>query len=291
MVLFTCLQNGIFCIICVMMRANFVAFRGQFSSDLALYYLYDFPPKGNNGIEGEWNMKTNIYKVLILTGFFAICFNLIFNGNKLSAKTNIEDLQQLANSVEKADGTIIEWSLYARESVQHLDMDQYVLQYPEMEWTVKEDSLIGSVNKGTYSETIQVMNNQHTNTPFISYELTGTYWDEETGLQASKMASRRMDTLFNGEPTLFSCIKGEFNNKINEFTEQSLNNIMQSLQAKEIESITEHNFRSVSAYSSLFTQTLALTDQQMNIQLGLRNSELGNGTTLVIGTPILTIEY
>lgn len=291
MVLFTCLQTGIFCISFVMMCANFVGSSSHCSSNLALCYMYDSSPKGNNGSKGEWSMKTNIYKILIMTGLFAFCFILIFNGNKLSAKTNIEDLQQLASSVKKADGTIIEWSLYARESVQVLNVDQYILQYPEMEWTVGEDSLIGTLNTGTYSETIQIMNNQHNNTPFISYELSGTDWDEDTGLQASETASHRMKTLFNGEPTLFSCIKGEFNHKIDEFTEQSLNTFMQSLQAKEIESITEHNFRSISAYSSLFTQTLALTEQQMNIQLGLRNSELDNGTIFVIGTPILTIEY
>ncbi|GIN69737.1 membrane protein [Bacillus sp. J14TS2] len=232
-------------------------------------------------------MKTNFYKLTIMVGLCVFCFILMFNGNKFSARTNIEDLQQIANSVEQADGTIIEWSLYAREAVQDLDVDQYILQYPEMEWTVREDSVIGILNTDTYNETIQIMNNQQKDTPFISYELTGTDWDEATGMQASKIASLRMNTLFNGEPNLFSCIKGEFNNSIDEFT----NHVMQSLQAKEIESIKEHKFRSISAYSSLFTQTLPLRDQQMNVQLGLRNNDLGNGTTFVIGTPILTIEY
>ncbi|MCJ7840581.1 YwmB family TATA-box binding protein [Lederbergia sp. NSJ-179] len=238
-------------------------------------------------------MKSNTLKLVITSAAFIVCLILLFNGNKLSAKTNLTEINDLASSIIKLDGTIIEWSLYAREPVQkELSKEQYTELFPEMEWTLERNSMKGTINYGTYSETIQVITNQHGNAPsFITYELKGSDWSEAAKIEASGFVSRRMNTLFSGEPTLFSCIKGEFNETIDEFTKHSLNDLMQSLQAKEIESVTEKNFQSISAYSSLFSQSLALTNQEMNIQLGLRNSEWDNGTILVIGTPILTIEY
>ena len=67
--------------------------------------------------------------------------------------------------------------------------------------------------------------------------------------------------------------------KLNEFLDFNLEGFLQTLQAKEIESLKEREFYSISAYSSLFVQTIHLTDQDMNMQIGLRKNRLGPGTS------------
>lgn len=123
------------------------------------------------------------------------------------------------------------------------------------------------------------------------YETKGTSWNQDVAKSIHKQSSSAMKLLFDKKPVIFSCIKGEFNENFHEFTHQSLNGLLQSFQAEEIDSLKERDFYSISAKSSLFAQTLSFTENKMNIQIGLRKNALGPGTTFVIGTPILTIEY
>jgi hypothetical protein len=70
-----------------------------------------------------------------------------------------------------------------------------------------------------------------------------------------------------------------------------INGLLAAFKADEIESIRENNFISVSAISPLFAETLKRNHDNMNLQLAVRSQGLGSDTTLVIGTPIITIEY
>jgi hypothetical protein len=71
----------------------------------------------------------------------------------------------------------------------------------------------------------------------------------------------------------------------------TVNHLLTVFQAKEIESLAEKNFISTSANSALFMNTIKSRDKDINLQIGLRTNGLGSKTTLVIGTPIITIEY
>ncbi|MEW8972031.1 MAG: YwmB family TATA-box binding protein, partial [Mesobacillus sp.] len=66
---------------------------------------------------------------------------------------------------------------------------------------------------------------------------------------------------------------------------------LKAFQAEEVEGAEEESFISTSAVSPLFDKSLS-NDHEMNMQLGLRKTDrLGAKTTLVVGTPIITIEY
>jgi hypothetical protein len=64
--------------------------------------------------------------------------------------------------------------------------------------------------------------------------------------------------------------------------------LMEIFDAKEIEALKEDNFMSVSANSPVFSDSIA---RGMNLQIGIRSEGLGAKTTIVVGTPIITIEY
>jgi hypothetical protein len=64
--------------------------------------------------------------------------------------------------------------------------------------------------------------------------------------------------------------------------------LMEIFDAKEIEALKEDNFMSVSANSPMFSDSIG---RDMNLQIGIRSEGLGGKTTIVVGTPIITIEY
>ncbi|HVH96580.1 MAG TPA: YwmB family TATA-box binding protein, partial [Bacillus sp. (in: firmicutes)] len=45
------------------------------------------------------------------------------------------------------------------------------------------------------------------------------------------------------------------------------------------------------AYSPLFGETIQTMTDEINLQLGVRKQGLGGKTTIVVGTPIITVEY
>lgn len=246
------------------------------------------------------NKKMLIIFHLIVT----ISFVIILIGNNISAAQNDLDIQVLAQNVEKQNGTIIEWSLYARELV-YLSNEKERLEkihwlkklYPDMEWnTVNEsgsDVVVGQQQFEFYSESIKLIStdkNRQSST-YLLYEIRGAGWNQNTAENLSNDVTLAMKTLFDKKPVIFSCIKGEFNKGFQEFKYQSLDGLLKSFQAEEIKTLKESDFYSISAKSSLFAQNLSFADTEMNMQVGLRKSRSGSSTTFVIGTPILTIEY
>lgn len=230
-----------------------------------------------------------------------IGFVAVLLGNNTSGATwEMEDLKQLTQAFTELDGEIIEWSLYAREPVYieskedwNVKKQQLERQFPEAHWTMNTNEFTGKIDFEFAQVTIRLLNNNDhgISSSFLTYELQGFKWDEDSKKFAYKTSSEQLNKLFSKMPIVFSCIKGEFNMEMDEFTTVSLHEFMSSLEAFEIESIKEEEFQSISAYSSRLTQNIALPDTQMNMQIGIRKNELGARTTLVVGTPILTIEY
>ncbi|MBO1004783.1 YwmB family TATA-box binding protein [Pseudogracilibacillus auburnensis] len=239
----------------------------------------------------------NIMKCVLYMIVF--CFIVIFIGNNTNATQTSPDIQKLAQAIEEQHGKIIGWSLYAREYVQlptekakRQKRQQLQRDFSEMEWTTTDHQLSAVNNEATYSETITfISDDENLQASYIVYELKGSDWDAQEIIRLSTLAKDKYDVLFTHNPVIFSCIKGEFNEKLADFVNLPLKNVLQSLQAKEVEAVKEDDFYSLSAYSSLFEQDLLLPQHKMNVQIGLRQKGRGAGTTLVVGTPILTIEY
>ena len=72
---------------------------------------------------------------------------------------------------------------------------------------------------------------------------------------------------------------------------EHVTSLLQAFQAQEIESLKEDSFISTTAYSPLFGETIQTMTDEINLQLGVRKQGLGGKTTIVVGTPIITIEY
>ncbi|QQZ09204.1 YwmB family TATA-box binding protein [Heyndrickxia vini] len=247
-------------------------------------------------------MKKNILYLLTITIFFSLLCATIGNRTVLANFTT--DLDTLINGIEHQHGKIAEWSLYTRESINVSSKSDWLNQvdllkeqFPHLEWDVREEKgqwqAEGFSRKKNIVESIKLLstptNNQYTS--YLIYEVKGTHWNSQIALNVNKSIGVKLDALYSKKPVIFSCIKGEFSDKMDKVLLSEVSQILTSLHADEKEALKEKDFISISAYSPKIMQSIPTKDNRMNLQIGLRKTGMGANTSFVIGTPIITIEY
>ncbi|WP_339161111.1 YwmB family TATA-box binding protein [Siminovitchia sp. FSL H7-0308] len=235
------------------------------------------------------------YFFLFLQMMVMISLIASFIGNNTNAANyGNMDMDHLARGVSQNSGAIIEWSLHTRETIDLSEKDRFIhnlkSQFPGWVWTVSSenglDNVTGRMEHDDFRETIKVVTMEDGGSSYSLYEVTGKVWNTRISKKIEKILQSRTDQLFENNVLVFSCIKGVFN----EDTGNLANDLLLFFQAEEKEALKEKDFYSISANSSLFSQSISLTEHEMNLQIGLRNNETGS-TSFVIGTPILTNEY
>ncbi|SEN50836.1 TATA-box binding [Mesobacillus persicus] len=238
--------------------------------------------------------------IIIIIGFFM--FQL---GNKTSIAKFEQDLTTLVSVLQDEHILITEWSLYSRETLEKVTTEQERAQFvadlkkkfSDWSWSETRDAdhytITATPVSSNYTEKIKIVSTEtlgqlHT---YAMYEVKGQKWDQQSEGFVSKEWQDRLLDIFTGKASTFSCVKGEFSDKMDEALPTYMNRLLASFNAEEIEALEEDNFLSTSAFSPLFSGTIS-KDHDMNLQLGLRKPDgMGGNTTLVVGTPIITIEY
>lgn len=241
----------------------------------------------------------------ILSIFGIIGFIVLQAGNKTTVADAEQEIQTLASVLQDEDILITGWSLYARESLGNVNGQEDVkglvedlkAKLPNWTWTGGDGSNHGEIiavsKSSRLQEKIKIISTDtngqvHT---YILYEVRGQSWNKNTEAFFNKNLPSRIFDIFRGNATTFSCIEGVINDKINSALPVYKSKLLKAFNAKEIEGLEEESFISTSAFSPLFDKSLS-SEHDMNMQLGLRKTDrLGGKTTLVVGTPIITIEY
>ena len=241
----------------------------------------------------------------ILSIFGIIGFIVLQAGNKTTVADAEQEIQTLASVLQDEDILITGWSLYARESLENVNGQEDVkglvedlkAKLPNWTWTGGDGSNHGEIiavsKSSRLQEKIKIISTDtngqvHT---YILYEVRGQSWNKNTEAFFNKNLPSRIFDIFRGNATTFSCIEGVINDKINSALPVYKSKLLKAFNAKEIEGLEEASFISTSAFSPLFDKSLS-SEHDMNMQLGLRKTErLGGKTTIVVGTPIITIEY
>ncbi|MBY0123218.1 YwmB family TATA-box binding protein [Bacillus sp. S/N-304-OC-R1] len=240
---------------------------------------------------------------LVIVGTFG--FIVLNFGNKTTVAKSELDLTKLASILQDEDILIIEWSLHAREKMENLqsadDVKKFTNElrtlFPDWEWTTnssaKHSETMAVLDTDAQKETIKIVStpiNRNVQT-YVIYEVKGNSWKAESEKKITSLLGSRISDIFHENTTIFSCLKGEFSDKIDKTLPEEINHLLAVFRAKEIEALNEDNFISASAYSTLFGNVLKTNSEDMNLQIGIRNHGLGEKTTVVVGTPIITIEY
>jgi hypothetical protein len=245
-------------------------------------------------------------KISFILSFFGIIgFIVLQAGNKTTVADAEQEIQTLASVLQNENILITGWSLYARESLENVSDQEDVkglvqdlkAKLPNWTWTLGNDSnhgeIIAEIKSSGLHEKIKIISTDingqiHT---YIMYEVRGQSWNKNTEAFLNKNLPSRIFDIFRGNARIFSCIEGEINDKIKSALPVYKSKLLKAFNAKEVEGLEEDSFLSVSAFSPLFDNSLS-SEHDMNMQLGLRKTDrLGAKTTLVVGTPIITIEY
>ncbi|PKG22819.1 hypothetical protein CWS01_15200 [Niallia nealsonii] len=228
-------------------------------------------------------------------------------GNNITNAEEQLDLFTINDYLKKEKNiTINEWSLYAREKLEnaqtYADTREYQTalnkKFPELKWQESKSEqskglhAIISSNE-TVEKTITISTSLTTkpSQTYVIYEVKGKDLTEIRKKEIKKEMQANISAIFQEKPTIFSCIKGEFNDKINEALPYYVNHFLKLFQAKQIEALEEDEFISASAYSPVFKEEINNGNQAINVQVGIRKQGMGGKTTFIVGTPIITIEY
>lgn len=236
--------------------------------------------------------------------FFSLTVLIIFIINKPTIAQNGVALEKFASVLQAEDILITSWSIHARESLpdiqQKADINTFAMklkkQLSDWEWTTENNEhrlkIVGSNENDTYTETVQIISPQkNSQETIVLYQIEGHNWDDFIKKSLEKVSKNRIKSIFHKNTSVFSCMKGQYNDKIEKDLSVKANEIRVAFNGEVIEGLNEQSFVSLSTYSPKFTETLNHNNNKMNLQIALRNKGLGAPTTVVVGTPIITIEY
>jgi hypothetical protein len=243
-------------------------------------------------------------KVLFSISLLLIVSLIAVLGSRLTAASSEPDLVKIADAFQTEDILLEEWSYYAREHLVDLttkkEVQEYVKElkqkFPDWDWSTSQTSEKWEVTAVSptskhHTEMLQIMAT-HTKQPvnaYIVYRVSGNEWNKEMESFFTKdQVKNRLSDIFRGNPTVFSGMKGSISDKMDKAVPTITSDLMEMFDAKEIEALKEDNFMSVSANSPIFSDSIV---RDMNLQIGIRSEGLGAKTTIVVGTPIITIEY
>lgn len=232
--------------------------------------------------------------MMVLFGLAAVGFIFL---NMTSAKSQ-SDLFIVADALTEEQINIDKWSLHARESLDTNEREDRLRtlmnKYPQWKWEKYEGHEKWEAT-GTYTtemgitEKISILSSEGHS--YLIFEVQGSGWDEKMKDLLTYQVYPKINSVFHEKAIVFSCVYSELDGNMYESVSTDVTKFLQTFQAEEIETLREDNFVSTTAYSPLLSESIKGETEKFNLQLGLRNQGLGEKTTLVVGTPILTIEY
>ncbi|MBL0385457.1 YwmB family TATA-box binding protein [Tumebacillus sp. ITR2] len=96
----------------------------------------------------------------------------------------------------------------------------------------------------------------------------------------------------NAIPQISTCIKGLRADKMSDGSSNSLiQNVFQTVKAKEIEGVRSELVTSLSGYSPLTKDYIVTNGNKMNLQVAVHYDAHLDKTRVLVGSPIVTIEY
>jgi hypothetical protein len=98
-----------------------------------------------------------------------------------------------------------------------------------------------------------------------------------------------MKRIFHGQEHIYTCVKAYRSAKMKLALIDEGKRYLNLFSAAPIERLQEKTFVSISAYTKTWNNAIYTANKKMNIQAALRND--GERTIIVLGSPIITMEY
>ncbi len=204
-------------------------------------------------------------------------------------------IEQIVDVLAKNDVTISSWTVYAREYIEIKEENDFLnkvrklsKEYADFSWVIQKKSEVQKAIGRKNNETIQLVSPKTDEKAYLLYEIKGIKAVQWNNL--NEHLYEQTKKIFVNNPQIFSCVTGNISGKMVSGLNQFSNQLLRQFHATEIESLQEEAFISISAYNKQWKQTIPTEKKPMNIQLSVRKASLDT-YTVVIGTPIITVEY
>lgn len=114
----------------------------------------------------------------------------------------------------------------------------------------------------------------------------------EAAVVNSKAKISRIMAEFDGIPQITTCLVGWLDGKLmKDEQDRRLGDAFDAIEAKTVSSTTTDQYVSSTGMSPLIQQKLQVGNDQININMAMRYSPLDNRTYVIIGSPVITLEY
>ncbi len=212
----------------------------------------------------------------------------------------LTNISQIANTMLRENITVQSWAIYGKQVIQQgteeileSTIDQIMEQFPTSQIVVKRNGLEKQITLALPSnyESSVMFTLTDNKELYVIYKASDTKWDKESWLETKDDIQSQIDVLFDENPLIFSCVNGVMNDTLKDGLTKEAEGLMESFQGKEVESIDEGTFVSVSAYTTQWNDYLPTENKKMNLQIALRDDIPKKQTRVTIGTPIITMEY
>ncbi|MGM7721836.1 YwmB family TATA-box binding protein [Metabacillus sp. Hm71] len=228
-----------------------------------------------------------------------LVFTLV--ANHIGAEGNESKISLLADGMEKQNVRIDTWSLYAKNSVEKKsikEVKQMVDQLRQYKWVYEKDGEVFKAvgvfenKKKNITEKLQILTtltNNHS-TAYILYQVTGVGaqpdWDK-----VNEYFHEQSFDIFHENVTTFACLQGLLDDNMKVSLYEKSRELVNEFNANPVEQLQEKDFISISGKTPLWEDFIPTDNDKINIQIALRTDEMGDYTSVVIGTPIITSEY
>ncbi|HWO97853.1 MAG TPA: YwmB family TATA-box binding protein, partial [Bacillus sp. (in: firmicutes)] len=221
------------------------------------------------------NKQISVFLSILFITFF------IYHGSYANTETIKEPaLVQIMKVLEQQPVEINEWSLYARESLAPIEsqkeFNMKTLELKEefqgFKWEFKRESetwrAVGTLKHEDMpmEEKIQLVwtpKKERTYT-YLLYSAKGDQWEENQPY--TDMYDNRYHKLFTSNPTIFSCVEGQFSDKMESVLSLKVRQLLNEFRAEPRESLVEESFVSMSAYTEMWEEALPTEQHRMNLQ-------------------------
>ncbi|WP_186320409.1 YwmB family TATA-box binding protein [Fictibacillus phosphorivorans] len=246
----------------------------------------------------KWTMTiTAILLLVMITSGYA----------KTDEKTN--EVTHIIDVLKKSGATPDKWTMYFRGQTGFASKGLgYVKQaeelkrnYPEFTWAVTEDEAGHYKMTGLFERndigvrekmTVITYPQKDQSASYFIYAVEGLVNANQNWKEIQNLIDSRVKQSIGGNPKIFSCVTGTYGDKMVVDLYSQANELVRAFSGDPVEELKEETVVSLSAYTEQWEQAIYTGHQhKMNLQVALRSEGLGSGTTVTIGTPIITSEY
>jgi IS1 family transposase len=236
--------------------------------------------------------------VTVALAIFILCSVI---ATHIGAEGNESKIARIAEGMEKQNVQINEWSLYSKKNFEKKsvsEVKQMTDQYRQYNWTYEEDKHVFKAigvfeNKAkNVTENLQILTtltNDYTES-YIIYEVVGN-GSQVNWSNVTDYFSQQAFDIFQENATIYACVVGSVDDMMKSSLMEMSKNLVTEFKANPIEQLLEQDFLSVSARTPVWEDAIPTANGEMNIQIAMRTDGMGDKTTVVIGTPIITSEY